>query len=68
MSEEFLEFDSPNRLVTITGTSYRTTMTFGRSKVIGKKRGFIDTKDADNDSKVPDTIFNSDSDDTPQKV
>lgn len=49
------------------GLSPRAIMTFSESKVIGKKRNLCDREDTDSDGKAPDTVFNSDSGDTPQK-
>lgn len=43
------------------------TVTFGKSKVLGKKRNLCDREDTDSDGKAPDTVFDSDSDDTPMK-
>ncbi len=40
-------------------------MTFGESRNVGRKRKFCDREDSD--GKAPDTVFNSDSDDTPMK-
>ena len=67
ISDEFLALKSHVQSVTMTEISPRATMTFGKSKAIGKKRNLCDREDADSDGKAPDTVFNSDSDDTPQK-
>ncbi len=42
-------------------------MTFGGPRAVGRKREFCDREDADSDGKAPDTVFDSDSDDTPIK-
>ena len=51
----------------MTELSPRATVTFGKSKVLGKKRNLCDREDTDSDGKAPDTVFDSDSDDTPMK-